>query len=78
MEIIHQGYYLSFGGALLKDNVMLHETFAQIPPDRFFLETDDAGIGISEVYHAAAHIRKTGEEVIILQLQQNFKKVFGI
>jgi TatD DNase family protein len=78
MEIIHQGYYLSFGAALLKDNSTVHETFAQIPPDRFFLETDDAGISITEVYQAAAYIRKTEEEVIILQLQQNFKKVFGI
>jgi TatD DNase family protein len=78
MEIIQQGYYLSFGAALLKDNVTVHEAFTQIPPDRFFLETDDAGISITEVYDAAAHIRKTEEEVIILQLQQNFKKVFGI
>ena len=77
-EITDKGYYLSFGATLLKDNVTVHEAFAQIPPDRFFLETDDAEAGISEVYHAAAHIRKTEEEVIILQLQQNFKKVFGI
>jgi TatD DNase family protein len=78
MEIIDQGYYLSFGAALLKDNPTVQEAFAQIPPDRFFLETDDAGISITEVYQAAAYIRKTKEEVIILQLQQNFKKVFGI
>lgn len=78
MEIIQQGYYLSFGAALLKDNNVVHEAFSQIPLDRFFLETDDAGISIIEVYQAAAHIRKTEEEVIILQLQQNFKKVFGI
>jgi TatD DNase family protein len=78
MEIIQQGHYLSFGAALLKDNNNAHEAFSQIPPDRFFLETDDAGINIAEVYQAAAHIRKTEEEVINLQLQQNFKKVFGI
>jgi TatD DNase family protein len=78
MEIIHQGYYLSFGATLLKDNPTVCEAFAQITPDRFFLETDDAGINITEVYEAAAYIRKTEEEVIILQLQQNFKKVFGI
>jgi TatD DNase family protein len=78
MEIVQQGHYLSFGAVLLKDNDTLHEAFSQIPPDRFFLETDDAGINITEVDQAAAHIRKTEEEVIILQLQQNFKKVFGI
>lgn len=78
MEIIQQGYYLSFGAVLLKDNNSVQEAFSQVPPDRFFLETDDAGISIAEVYQAAADIRKTEEEVIILQLQQNFKKVFGI
>jgi TatD DNase family protein len=77
MEIVQQGHYISFGAALLKDNDTVHEAFSRIPPDRFFLETDDAGINITEIYQAAAHIRKTGEEVIILQLQQNFKKVFG-
>ena len=78
IEIVQQGHYLSFGAALLKDNNAVHEAFSQIPPDRFFLETDDAGVNIAEVYQAAAHIRKTEEEVIILQLQQNFKKAFGI
>lgn len=78
IEIIQQGHYLSFGSALLKNNDNVHEAFAQISPDHFFLETDDAGINIAEIYQGAAHIRKTEEEVIILQLQQNFEKVFGI
>jgi TatD DNase family protein len=78
MEIINQGHYISFGAVLLKDNYIVHEAFSHIPADRFFLETDDSGINIAEIYQAAAHIRKTEEEVIILQLQQNFKKVFGI
>lgn len=78
LEITGKGYYLSFGPSLQrypegKDSVLAH-----IPANRFFLETDDVQDDIRLIYKAAATMRKTTEEVIILQLQQNFKEVFGI
>lgn len=76
-DILDHGHYLSFGAALLQESSPAREALAQMPSDRFFLETDDAAISIEEVYKAAAHIRKTDEDVIILQLQHNYKKVFG-
>lgn len=77
-EILDKGHYLSFGTALLDNNTALQETFAQVPADRLFLETDDSAEHISAIYQAAAGIRKTGEDVIILQVQQNYKNVFGL
>jgi TatD DNase family protein len=76
-DILNHGHYLSFGAALLHDNNHAKDTLAQMPSDRFFLETDEAAINIEDVYKAAANIRKTDEDVIILQLQHNYKKVFG-
>lgn len=76
--ILEQGYYLSFGKALLSDQPSLQATFAAVPDGRFFLETDSAPVSITEVYEAAGRIRKTGEDILILQLQNNFKTVFGI
>ncbi len=76
--LLEQGYHLSFGKALLNALGGLQVTFAGIPGDRFFLETDDAPMSIGEVYKTAARIRKTEEDVLILQLQNNFKTVFGI
>jgi hypothetical protein len=49
----------------------------QIPATQYFLETDDAGIPISDIYQKAATLLQTEEDDVILQLQQNFKNVFG-
>ena len=77
-QILSQGYILSFGAALLKGNAALIDVLQWVPTDQFFLETDDADISIKELYHIAAQIRKTEEEAIILQLQRNFKNIFGV
>lgn len=76
--ILEQGYYISFGAALLQQDSGAAAVLETIPAQRFFLETDDAPVALQEVYHAAARIRKTGPDALILQLQQNFKKVFSI
>jgi TatD DNase family protein len=75
-RLLGQGYYLSFGAALLRDGP-LRDTFAAVPADRFFLETDHSDTTIENVYAVAAEIRKISLDEIILQLQQNFKNVFG-
>lgn len=75
-EVLDHGYYLSFGAAILSPQSMAAHVLGVITADRFFLETDDGDTDISEIYKAAARIRKTDEETIILQVQTNFKKVF--
>lgn len=77
-EVLQQGYYLSFGADLLKDNTAASAVFANIPANRFFLETDDSPISIKEIYQTAARIRKTAEDAIILQVKENFKTVFNL
>ena len=76
VQVLNQGHYLSFGGALLRENATAAAVLADTPDDRFLLETDDQpGLDIREIYRKASFIRKTGEDVIILQLQKNFQNV---
>lgn len=74
--IIQAGHYISFGKAVVHGHA--REALASIPEDRYFLETDDADLPISEIYKAAAEARNMNIESIILQCQKNMEKVFLI
>lgn len=73
-SLIAHGFHLSFGKYLLK-NPALHSVFAELPEDRFFLETDTLAVPIQQVYDLASTIRNNDVEPII---EQNFKRVFGL
>lgn len=75
-QVLEEGYSFSFGAAILSSQSMAAKVLEAIAESRFFLETDDGDTDIAEIYKAAARIRKTEEEAIILQVQSNFKKVF--
>lgn len=75
-QVLKQGYYLSFGAALLKEDAFVREVFANTPEGKFFLETDDSGADIKDLYQAVSVIRKTPVDALILQLQKNFETVF--
>jgi len=77
-QLIKAGYYLSFGAALMKEGSIASTVLPSIPADRFFLETDDARVDIADIYDAAASLLKTEPDALILQLQNNFHRVFNI
>ncbi|WP_121966024.1 TatD family hydrolase [Myroides sp. N17-2] len=67
------GFYLSFGKHLIY-NEALRDTFAQVPREQIFLETDDAEeITIVEVYEVAEQLGKDIER----QIEKNYKTVFN-
>ena len=74
-KIIDDGHLLSFGVHLLMASVA--EVFRKLPPDRVFLETDDAEISIAGIYAAAARIRGTDIEDIAAMIDLNVKHIFG-
>jgi len=74
---IAQGYYLSFGKALLNPGASIMHTLKAVPADQLFLETDDTGVSIREIYKSAAEIRNITENEIALQLQKNYDSVFN-
>lgn len=77
LQILQNGYYISFGADLAKDK--LHETFSTLPLDRVFLETDDQhAVSIETIYNIAATIKNVDLLSFSLQLQKNVETVFNI
>jgi TatD DNase family protein len=74
-QLLDNGFYLSFGKYLLR-NPELSEVFADVPGDRFFLETDTIEQGIAEVYAKAALARNMDIEDLKNNVSKNFKNIF--
>jgi TatD DNase family protein len=74
-RIIKAGYYVSFGKALLQPR--MQQVFAALPLQHCFLETDDAGISIDEVYTWAAAGADIAKDLLSLQIKKNAIAVFG-
>lgn len=74
-QLLDNGFYLSFGKSLLR-NPKLSTVFAQVPADRFFLETDSMEEGIVEVYAKAAAARNIDIDALKDIVSTNFKTVF--
>ncbi len=74
-RITGKGYYISLGKSL--QNPGMQEVLRAIPPDRFFLETDDAGLPITTVYNWAAEALSIDHNSLALQIQKNAEAVFG-
>lgn len=75
--ITKEGYYCSFGKSILNEKSPTAKVLADMPNDRFFLETDDAAISITEIYNAAAALRAISVEHLAQQIHNNFNKVFN-
>lgn len=77
LQLIKQGFYLSFGKALLRNNCLARQSLATSPLDRIFLETDAADdVTISEIYSAAAKILVLDTPTLQRQIVANFNRVF--
>lgn len=74
-RITGKGYYISLGKALQRPGIQ--EAARSIPPERLFLETDDAAISIAEIYTMAARTLSIDHNSLVLQIQKNAEAVFG-
>ncbi|MDA3615326.1 TatD family hydrolase [Polluticaenibacter yanchengensis] len=76
-SLVSQGFYLSFGTALLKSGQVEH-AIKSLPADKVFLETDDnPAHSIREIYKKAAKLLNFTEDAFLLQQEQNFRKTFN-
>jgi TatD DNase family protein len=73
-----EGYYLSFGKALLGYESNAAKAIKNTGRRKFFLETDDADISIKYIYMKAATLLGIDEEILKAQLHANFTNVFKI
>ncbi len=79
-QLLENGFYLSFGKYLLRSRSFgteLKEVFQAVPNDRFFLETDMIEETLEEVYALAAEYKGMTSEEMRLQVEANWRTVFG-
>ncbi len=72
-----QGYFFSFGKALLGYESNAAKAIKTVGRKVFFLETDDADLSIKYVYRKASELLGIDEEIIKAQIVENFKSVFN-
>lgn len=72
-QIWQQGYYISFGNALLH-SAKLQNIWQQAPQHLLFLETDTANIDINSLYEIA---QNCVEYAVLPQILTNFEAVFN-
>jgi len=75
-ELIKNGFYLSFGKALLQENSNATKAIQLASIDSIFLETDDAVISIKAIFEAASSLLKIEERQLVQHIYSNFKRVF--
>ena len=72
-QLVNQGFYLSFGAAVLKsEDVALALEKIDAP---FFLETDEAEVNIKEIYTKVAEIKKIAVDELKDVIFANWKKI---
>ncbi|MBE0637007.1 MAG: TatD family hydrolase [Bacteroidales bacterium] len=76
-ELLKNGFFLSFGKALLNPKSNAAQILGTFPADRFFLETDDSEIDIEPIFEKAAHLRNIDTNNLKTLIANNFKHCFG-
>jgi len=76
LQLNKRDILLSFGNKLLTDS-KLQSVFSKIPIDFFFLESDDAEVGIVDIYRMAAVVKGMDEKTLQNVLYENFMRVFS-
>ena len=72
-QLLAKGFWLSFGEAVLNKKSSLVKLIQKT--DNFFLETDDSGNSIEEIYHAVAYLKKCTINELKARIFANFKKL---
>lgn len=75
-QLLKHGFYLSFGKALMQKNSNATQVIAQYPIEKIFLETDDSGMDIKDIFEAATQHLKMDVLKLKEQIFYNFNKVF--
>ncbi|MCY7292838.1 MAG: TatD family hydrolase [Ferruginibacter sp.] len=75
LSLIKEGFFLSFGKAILNENIQT--LLRKIPGENIFFETDDDTITIEEIYATAEKVLSIDTEVLHLHIKKNAIKLFG-
>ena len=77
-QCINSGMMLSFGKILLQNDAKITKVVKDIPVSKIFLETDESGISILEIYNCYAKIKNMKLEVLKAEMLKNFYECFKI
>jgi TatD DNase family protein len=75
-ELIRKNCFLSFGHMLFNKQSKVSHVFKNIPAEYMFLETDDAGYSIQQVYEQAALLRNIHPDELKSRILDNFARCF--
>lgn len=75
--LLDQGFYFSFGSAILYHKSSASIALAMMPSDRFFLESDESHEPLDSIFAAAAKIRGVDQTVLSDDLFNSFKELFN-
>ena len=78
VKYLDEGFFLSFGSALLRNGNIACSVFLNVPSDRFFLETDEYTGGIETIYCAAARLLGTTPKNLGDNVMNRVKQIFRI
>ena len=76
-ELIKAGFHLSFGEEIAGGNEKVRESLRNIPVENLFLETDEGGLDIRELYQITSEIKKISVDLLRLQIFENTRTSFS-
>ena len=74
-SLIRNGFYLSFGAAVLK-SVKVQEIISAISMDKIFIETDNADVSIQEIYQKIVLLKQISLVELHEIIHINFNNIF--
>jgi len=72
----NEGFYFSVGALLFKQNSRIRKTLVEIPLNKLFLESDESGFRIEELYLEASNLFKVGVGELQIWIKNNLKTMF--
>lgn len=76
-RLLQQGFYLSFGAALLT-NENLQNVLSKLPFNRIFFETDNSSSSLKLIFECAAKLKSISLSELENQVVNNFNKIINI
>jgi len=73
--LLNEGFYVSFGAALLQPNSAAAKALCLTPINRVLLETDDSTASIEQIYQQAATLLQINVVDVVQQIQQNWEQL---
>jgi TatD DNase family protein len=73
--LLDQGFYVSYGAAILPPTSAAAQSLAQTPLEKLFLESDDKMLPIADLYARAAQIKGLSIQELETALQNNLETV---